>query len=1063
MRRLIDVSVSMLVVAALFMSQSWIVPAAYADYSINGSADSANLHSEDSTSIEDGSAFEVQESEASPEAGESQGAQQVSSEGAGEVAADDSAANNQLTVRSVSVSAHVQNIGWMNPVGSGKVAGTTGKGLNLEALKITLEVNGSASQEQIANAISVEAHVSNVGWQAAVGNGGTAGTTGQSRAVEALRVRLSGELSSRYTVWYRVHSAEFGWLGWACDGADAGSAGYGRAVQAVQVAVLPKGDPAPGDTSTPFVDRSSEPPSVSYRAHVTGIGWQGAVSDGAVAGTTGQGRALEALSGSVSWYGRGSSPLEVRAHVSNVGWQGWTSGTAGTTGRSLAVEALQFRLSGEAASSYDVWYRVHCSDYGWLGWAKDGASAGTVGLSKAVQAVQVVLVPKGGAAPGPAGGAFRGAGERLSGSSLSVSGPPAGSSFSGGVLTLGSERGPVLGSVAATVDNLESDGSVCYRGLLLGSGWQGETSSDGAQLGASGGGLQLKAVRFELSGGLAERYDVWYRSCDSARGWLGWASAGEPSGVESGASGLTAVQVALVAKGSGAPGPAEGAYVPGAASGPSIVLQGHVAERGWLQAVGGGEDVGTTGRGLALQAVRASLEGAGEGSSVSVAAHVAGIGWQDAASAPSYAGTVGQGRAVQAVRVSLFGPVSERYDVWYRVHAAGYGWLGWAKDGEAAGTEGLGVQAEALQVVLVEKGGDAPSAGGPAELSVPSLSLRAHVSGVGWQPAVGDGGTAGTTGQSRAVEAIAAEVSSPVAGGLSYSAHVSGIGWQDEVSGGAVAGTTGQGRAVECVKMRLTGDLSEYYDVWYRAYVQDYGWLGWASDGARAGTTGIGYRVEALQVRILAKGSAAPGTTDGAYRDRPLYPNSVVLNVPCTMQNPELPTGCESVALTNALNYYGFGLGKTVIADAYMPKSSWDFVTAFWGNPHSASNGNCISAPGLTNTANSFLISSGSSLRAYDVTGTGFYDLYSYLEAGHPVIIWSTIGMQNLGSCYATQAYGGRVYRTYTNSHTVVLRGFNRSLGTVYISDSLAGYVSNSAQRIASLYSQRGAQAVVIK
>ena len=963
---------------------------------------------------------------------------------------------------SLSYSAHVSNIGWMGAVAGGEVAGTTGRGLPLEALRLVLS-DASTGEPLGADAVSVEAHVSNVGWQAAVGNGGTAGTTGQSRAVEALRVRLSGELSARYTVWYRVHSAEFGWLGWACDGADAGSAGYGRAVQAVQVAVLPKGDPAPGDTSTPFVDRSSEPPSVSYRAHVAGIGWQGAVSDGAVAGTTGQGRALEALSGSVSWYGHGSSSLEVRAHVSNVGWQGWTSGTAGTTGRSLAVEALQFRLSGEAASSYDVWYRVHCSDYGWLGWAKDGASAGTVGLSKAVQAVQVVLVPKGGAAPGPAGGAFRGAGERLSGSSLSVSGSPAGSSFSGGVLTLGSERGPVLGSVAATVDNLESDGSVCYRGLLLGSGWQGEASSDGAQLGASGGGLQLKAVRFELSGGLAERYDVWYRSCDSARGWLGWASAGEPSGVESGASGLTAVQVALVAKGSGAPGPAEGAYVSGAASGPSIVLQGHVAERGWLQAVGGGEAVGTTGRGLALQAVRASLEGAGEGSSVSVAAHVAGIGWQDAASAPSYAGTVGQGRAVQAVRVSLSGPVSERYDVWYRVHAAGYGWLGWAKDGEAAGTEGLGVQAEALQVVLVEKGGDAPSAGGPAELSVPSLSLRAHVSGVGWQPAVGDGGTAGTTGQSRAVEAIAAEVSSPVAGGLSYSAHVSGIGWQDEVSGGAVAGTTGQGRAVECVKMRLTGDLSEYYDVWYRAYVQDYGWLGWASDGARAGTTGIGYRVEALQVRILAKGSAAPGPTDGAYRDRPLHPNSVVLNVPCTMQNPELPTGCESVALTNALNYYGFGLGKTVIADAYMPKSSWDFVTAFWGNPHSASNGNCISAPGLTNTANSFLISSGSSLRAYDVTGTGFYDLYSYLEAGHPVIIWSTIGMQNLGSCYATQAYGGRVYRTYTNSHTVVLRGFNRSLGTVYIADSLAGYVSNSAQRIASLYSQRGAQAVVIK
>ena len=963
---------------------------------------------------------------------------------------------------SLSCSAHVSSIGWMGAVAGGEVAGTTGRGLPLEALRLVL-CDATTGEPLGAGAVSVEAHVAGLGWRPAVGNGEVAGTTGQSRAVEALRVRLSAELSERYSVWYRVHSAGFGWLGWARDGADAGSAGYGRAAQAVQVAVLPKGDPAPGDTAAPFVDRSSEPPSVSYRAHVSGVGWQGAVSDGAAAGTTGQGRALEALSGSVSWYGHGSSSLEVRAHVSSVGWQGWTSGAAGTTGRSLAVEALQLRLSGEAASSYDVWYRVHCSGYGWLGWAKDGASAGTVGLSKAVQAVQVVLVPKGGDAPGPAAGAFRGAGERLSGSALSVSGSPAGSSFSGGVLTLGSEGGPVLGSVAAVVDNLESDGSVGYRGLLLGSGWQGESSSDGAQLVATGGGLQLKAVRFELSGGLAERYDVWYRSCDSSRGWLGWASAGEPSGVESGASGLTAVQVALVAKGAGSPGPAEGAFVSGAASGPALVLQGHVAARGWLPAVGGGEDVGTTGRGLALQAVRASLEGAGEGGSVSVAAHVAGIGWQDAASAPSYAGTVGQGRAVQAVRVSLSGPVSERYDVWYRVHAAGYGWLGWAKDGEAAGTEGLGVQAEALQAVLVEKGGDAPSSGAPAELCSPSLSLRAHVSGVGWQAAVGDGGTAGTTGQDRAVEAITAEVSSTVSGGLSYSAHVSGVGWQDEVSDGALAGTTGQGRAVECVKMRLTGDLSEYFTVWYRAYVQDYGWLGWASDGARAGTTGVGYRLEALQVRIVAKGSAAPGPTDGAYRDRPLHPNSVVLNVPCIMQNPELPTGCESVALTNTLNYYGFGLGKTVIADAYMPKSSWDFVTAFWGNPHSSSNGNCISAPGLTNTANSFLIRSGSNLRAYDVTGAGFYDLYSYLEAGHPVIIWSTIGMQNLGRCYATQAYGGRVYRTYTNSHTVVLRGFNRSLGTVYIADSLSGYVSNSAQRIASLYSQRGAQAVVLK
>lgn len=39
MKRLLDVSVSILVVIALFMSQSWAVTAAYADYSIDGSDD----------------------------------------------------------------------------------------------------------------------------------------------------------------------------------------------------------------------------------------------------------------------------------------------------------------------------------------------------------------------------------------------------------------------------------------------------------------------------------------------------------------------------------------------------------------------------------------------------------------------------------------------------------------------------------------------------------------------------------------------------------------------------------------------------------------------------------------------------------------------------------------------------------------------------------------------------------------------------------------------------------------------------------------------------------------
>ena len=967
----------------------------------------------------------------------------------------EAAQSDGATAVSLSYSAHVSNIGWMGAVAGGETAGTTGRGLPLEALRLVLS-DASTGEPLGSDAISVEAHVSNVGWQAAVGNGGTAGTTGQSRAVEALRVRLSADLSARYTVWYRVHSAEFGWLGWACDGADAGSAGYGRAVQAVQVAVLPKGDPAPGDTTCPFKNRSDDPASISVRSHTSNIGWMSPVGGGSVAGTTGRGLPMEALEAQLGWYGHSGS-IELRGHVSNVGWQQWSKGHCGTTGKSQRLEAVQIRLTGEAADKYDIWYCAHVSGIGWLDWACNGAAAGSAGKGRAIEAVKVVLAEKGGAAPGSSAKVFIGDPDAVTVSGSAVSGESLGSS-SGQKATIGGKGAKLLNSIALSVAGQTDSGSVSYSVMDGYSGWGASSSDGGAAKAVSG--APIKAIKMSLSGQLAANYDIWYRVCDSGNGWTGWASNGQACGVSGGSSGLCGIDVALVNKGHSSPGSSASAFIE--TPGIGLVSQAHVASAGWLAPVGNGETAGQTGKSRSLQALYVATQGID--ASVEVSAHVANIGWQPYVSGASYAGTVGKGLAIQAVKLRLTGNDASKYDIYYRIHAADYGWLGWAKNDAAAGTVGLSKQAEAIQIKLVAKGSsDAPSSGAPAELSVPSLSLRAHVSGVGWQAAVGNGGTAGTTGQSRAVEAITAEVSSPVSGGLSYSAHVSGVGWQDEVSGGAVAGTTGQGRAVECVKMRLTGGLSEYYDVWYRAYVQDYGWLGWASDGARAGTTGIGYRVEALQVRILAKGSAAPGPTDGAYRDRPLHPNSVVLNVPCTIQNPELPTGCESVALTNALNYYGFGLGKTVIADAYMPKSSWDFVTAFWGNPHSASNGNCISAPGLTNTANSFLISRGSSLRAYDVTGTGFYDLYSYLEAGHPVIIWSTIGMQNLGSCYATQAYGGRVYRTYTNSHTVVLRGFNRSLGTVYIADSLAGYVSNSAQRIASLYSQRGAQAVVLK
>ena len=90
---------------------------------------------------------------------------------------------------------------------------------------------------------------------------------------------------------------------------------------------------------------------------------------------------------------------------------------------------------------------------------------------------------------------------------------------------------------------------------------------------------------------------------------------------------------------------------------------------------------------------------------------------------------------------------------------------------------------------------------------------------------------------------------------------MSNIGWQSAVSDGVTSGTVGQGQQIQAVKISLTGDVSNYFDVWYRVLISDYGWLGWTKNGSPAGTTKLGIPVQALQVKIVPKGASAPGST----------------------------------------------------------------------------------------------------------------------------------------------------------------------------------------------------------
>lgn len=609
-------------------------------------------------------------------------------------------------------------------------------------------------------------------------------------------------------------------------------------------------------------------PLLSYNAHVANRGWLDAVDEGQAAGTTGQNLPMEAFEAALYWEGHNAG-IRMRSAGADSVWGEWQTKVSGTTGRGLALHAIAVELTGDIANSYDIYYRVHIANEGWLDWTKNGEGAGSLGTANAIQAYEMVLVEKGGAAPGPTTRPFYTGEEQLGGSWFTMGAGDWSYAAKGSGMTLGRAGGAPLQAVRLIMKGHYTPGALEYAVDRAGAGWQQGWDADGGFSGALNHD-PVKAVKIRLTGELDSAYTLWYRVCLSRDGWLGWTQGGEAAGTDDPAQYVCAVQVARVEKGQAAPGETGGAYKD-VDAGLGVGYQAHVTNDGWLTPVYDGANGGTTGRGLSLQALRVWLEGdedAVAGSSIETRAHVTNIGWQNWTGSSSFAGTTGRNLSIQAVQLRLTGALAQDYDIYYRVHAANLGWLGWAKNGESAGTTGLNYQAESMQIELVRKGEAGPASSTPALVDMPGISMTAHVQDAGWTAAVGNGGVLGIAGGGKRIEAFTASASSELSGGIVSSAHVQDIGWTAWSQNGQICGTTGRGLRIEAVKLKLTGELERYFDVWYRVYAQQWGWLGWTKNGEAAGTGKRSLRAEAVQVVVKPKGSAAPGSTYRPYTEQ---------------------------------------------------------------------------------------------------------------------------------------------------------------------------------------------------
>lgn len=145
------------------------------------------------------------------------------------------------------------------------------------------------------------------------------------------------------------------------------------------------------------------------------------------------------------------------------------------------------------------------------------------------------------------------------------------------------------------------------------------------------------------------------------------------------------------------------------------------------------------------------------------------------------------------------------------------------------------------------------------------VTYRAHVAYNGWLPWQSDGGTAGTTGESRRLEAVKIKLTGGMKGSIKYQAYVRGDGWQSTVADGATAGTEGASKQIEALKISLEGDVANKYDVTYRVHRKYTGWQGWVSNGAMAGSDTDGLRIEAIEIKLVKKAEVKTGSDSGSF------------------------------------------------------------------------------------------------------------------------------------------------------------------------------------------------------
>lgn len=136
-----------------------------------------------------------------------------------------------------------------------------------------------------------------------------------------------------------------------------------------------------------------------------------------------------------------------------------------------------------------------------------------------------------------------------------------------------------------------------------------------------------------------------------------------------------------------------------------LSYQVYVNGIGWKPVVNEAEYAGTVGESRQAECYRVYLD-SNDGSGIHAFAKPNGMNWSNGNIQGEDVGTTGLGVALEAIKIGLTGPIADTHDIWYNVHVSNIGWMGWGKNGQVVGTEGSNGQnrIEAIQIALRPKG-----------------------------------------------------------------------------------------------------------------------------------------------------------------------------------------------------------------------------------------------------------------------------------------------------------------------------------------------------------------------